>query len=1148
VNLTEVLQYLSDRSVRPLRRDCDRLILHGPLLTLDDPAFGAVVRQHKSLLLAHLEAQAIAPDGNPAWRTADVGGQSIRYRVRWNGCQLCPPDGYLAFDTETTAEDDLLRVIPTLALASVSDGASGHTLIHPDELDRFILAHRQLRWICHNAAFDFWVVAQHLQKQGTGEALAAWWEIADGRLHDSMLLDSLVGLAIDDSYPRPRDLGIVAAEYGGLKIDKQDPYRLRYGEIINVDWNTVDPGFFDYVIKDAIVTHAIHAVLRRKATELIKRYERDIVPGAVEQFGLLTETLQVRKAIALAQITRNGMRLDRDWVQREEQAMRAHLDAAEARLAELCPNLYQCNRDGSPKRTNSGARSRSNTVLISQLQTVKAQLETEGIRVWSPPSKTRPLSTRAEYWEEHREHNDFLDAWLTASEAAKLFQFFQHLHAEEAHPRYATMVRSGRTSAADPNIQQMPRKGPFRGAFVASPGTLLVATDYRFIELVTFAVTAQQRVGYSQLGDVIRQGVDPHAHTAALLLGVPPAEFLRWGQDPEKAPDFKEARQRAKPVNFGVPAGLSAGALKPYAKNNYGVGMTKEEAEALRQQLIDGYSELKTWLSDDAIATLACTLDVPLPELTAAFASRAIWWTPSLTAIQRVLAGKPKKDGEPYKERYVNAIWGDLARWNRRPEFSQFLQAREPSAQLARRICQAGVATTTGRIRGSVKFTQAKNSPFQGLAADGAALALFALIRAGIRVVAFVHDEIIAEVTAENGSVAQADVKQIEHIMVREMARVCGDIVPSVKSAVMERWAKGSGMCLRGDRYYPDSTGDTLPSEDAADVLVVIRNGNGAPITPPSPPSEDVASVPIVISNGEETPATPDKIKPPRRQTVSGPCVAQQPIAPPVKKFGGKANRRSFLARWILSYAREHRVYIEPFLGGGSVLLAKVPSPVEIINDLNSDLSNLWNVLKSDELFPEFLVRVRSTPFGIESWKHARDQLAGRPESRLDRAKAYFVCSRLSRGGQGESFMTHSTRTRRGMPENESAWLSAIENLPDVHERLRGVTLLQPTPAIDVIRQYDEADALIYCDPPYVADSRSGIGQYGDHEMSDEEHRQLLEVLRQCQGHVLLSGYSSKLYDEALHDWACFELVMPADSAGGKAKGRRIERLWSNRR
>jgi DNA adenine methylase len=254
------------------------------------------------------------------------------------------------------------------------------------------------------------------------------------------------------------------------------------------------------------------------------------------------------------------------------------------------------------------------------------------------------------------------------------------------------------------------------------------------------------------------------------------------------------------------------------------------------------------------------------------------------------------------------------------------------------------------------------------------------------------------------------------------------------------------------------------------------------------------------------------------------------------------------LARWILGHAREHRVYVEPFLGGGSVWLAKVPSPVEILNDLNPALSNLWRVLKSPELFPALLARVRATPFGIESWRDARAQLTGRPSDPLDRAVAYFVCSRLSRGGQGQSFLTPTTRTRRGLPEHESAWLSAIENLPTIHERLQGATLLPPTPTLEVIRQYDGADALIYCDPPYVAATRNGIGQYGDYEMSNDDHRQLLAALRQCRGQVLLSGYRSELYDEALRDWNCSEKPMPADSAGGQAKGRRTECLWQNRR
>jgi hypothetical protein len=195
-------------------------------------------------------------------------------------------------------------------------------------------------------------------------------------------------------------------------------------------------------------------------------------------------------------------------------------------------------------------------------------------------------------------------------------------------------------------------------------------------------------------------------------------------------------------------------------------------------------------------------LDVPFAEMTA-LAAR-VWWTPATSPIRRVLSGEPKADGTTYNARYSDAVWSDLARWNRRPEFAQFLQERNPNAKMARRITQAGVSTTTGRIRGSVRFTQSKNSPFQGLAADGAALALFALIRAGVRVVAFVHDEILAEVPAEDGSVALAAVQQIEQIMVREMARVCGDITPSVESAVMDRWTKGASMRIEGDRCFPN--------------------------------------------------------------------------------------------------------------------------------------------------------------------------------------------------------------------------------------------------------------------------------------------------------------------------------------------------------
>src|SRR4029077_4189500 len=135
-----------------------------------------------------------------------------------------------------------------------------------------------------------------------------------------------------------------------------------------------------------------------------------------------------------------------------------------------------------------------------------------------------------------------------------------------------------------------------------------------------------------------------------------------------------------------------------------------------------------------------------------------------------ILAGDPKRlDGKPYQPSFVSRIWASLRGLNRNPELSEALTKRQPSEELAARICHAGVATLTGRIRGRVHYSQARNTPFQGLAADGAALALFALVREGFRVVGFVHDEVLVELPDEGGFVSESVVERVTEIMRRAM-------------------------------------------------------------------------------------------------------------------------------------------------------------------------------------------------------------------------------------------------------------------------------------------------------------------------------------------------------------------------------------------
>ena len=94
-------------------------------------------------------------------------------------------------------------------------------------------------------------------------------------MHDTMLLDELIRLARTDAYPVARDLGVVALEYAGMEIDKDDPFRLRYGEIIGRDWAAVERGFFDYAVKEPIATLAAYHPIRAEAIKLMEAHGYD---------------------------------------------------------------------------------------------------------------------------------------------------------------------------------------------------------------------------------------------------------------------------------------------------------------------------------------------------------------------------------------------------------------------------------------------------------------------------------------------------------------------------------------------------------------------------------------------------------------------------------------------------------------------------------------------------------------------------------------------------------------------------------------------------------------------------------------------------------------------------------------------------------
>lgn len=735
-------------------------------------------------------------------KSVELAGMSYPFSI-WNGEILDSPFG---FDTETEVVEDR-GTTPRVALCTVSDGRASY-LFPPSSLSSFLFKHRNHEWICHNIAFDFWVVHRELERRKLGKRLETLWSIADrGGFVDTMLLDELIRLARYDAYPSPRNLSVVASEYAGIsEINKEDPWRMRYGELIDVPPGRWPIEAQEYAVKDAIVTILAYNGMLPEAIERSERAE--VSEETRKQWGPLTVGIQTRAAIAFGGVERSGIAIDTERVGDTQRGLNDRLEAAAKTLRDLPYSEGLFTRDkktGELKRTASGTPSLSTKILRGILQGVATDIEMDtGCELDLPRTPKGEISASVPEWEDYRDRHPFLGAWADMQELGKLLQFFTRLEGKErVHPRYTTMVRTGRTSARDPNIQQIPRTERIRESFRATGGYLLAQIDYSFIELRTLAAVCESIYGYSQLAQVIRGGIDPHVFTAAMVNDIPIEEFIEWKKS---RPDgFKEHRQSAKAVNFGIPGGLGPTNLAKYAHRTYGVSMTVERAKELRDRIItEVYPEWEGYLSEDSWSIMSRSIGCDRAEMIGWLCREGIPSAPIAGGIRKILVGNPfKANGEAYNPEWVDKVWQALAYLNNRPELQEMLDQRQAGIELMRAVAYSPVKTLTGRVRGRVSYSQARNTPFQGLASDGAKLAIYRLVREGFRVVGFVHDEILIELPEERGSVSLDQLRYVESVMTSEMQRVCPSLPIEVESAIGIAWSKSAGIRIEGDRAFP---------------------------------------------------------------------------------------------------------------------------------------------------------------------------------------------------------------------------------------------------------------------------------------------------------------------------------------------------------
>lgn len=259
---------------------------------------------------------------------------------------------------------------------------------------------------------------------------------------------------------------------------------------------------------------------------------------------------------------------------------------------------------------------------------------------------------------------------------------------------------------------------------------------------------------------------------------------------------------------------------------------------------------------------------------------------------------------------------------------------------------------------------------------------------------------------------------------------------------------------------------------------------------------------------------------------------------PVIRYHGGKFR----LASWILQHFPEHRVYVEPFGGAAGVLMQKPRSFAEVYNDLDGDIVNLFQVLQNADQRDQLTELLVLTPYARSEFEQAFDETC----DPVEQARRTIIRAEMGFGSAGATKGRTGFRidTKREYATAQHIWARFPDRIAAIGQRLAGV-LIEQRPAIEVMQAHDTPDTLHFVDPPYMHGTRNiGSNRYYRHEMTDDDHQQLLSTLKTLQGMVVLSGYPSQQYTEALPDWS--SNTRSHACAAGRGAGIRQECIWLN--
>jgi DNA adenine methylase len=258
----------------------------------------------------------------------------------------------------------------------------------------------------------------------------------------------------------------------------------------------------------------------------------------------------------------------------------------------------------------------------------------------------------------------------------------------------------------------------------------------------------------------------------------------------------------------------------------------------------------------------------------------------------------------------------------------------------------------------------------------------------------------------------------------------------------------------------------------------------------------------------------------------------------PIGWYGGKAHLAERIARLL----PHHHTYVEAFGGAGSVLFAKKRVTLEVYNDIDSGLVTFFRCLRDQ---PERLARLlQFTPYAREeftlclaSWEDTEDD--------LERARRWYVRMRQAFGCSISRSWGHELNGALSGGTRAASFATTIDELERFAQRLRGVQI-EHLDWRELLAHYDSPEACFYLDPPYHPETRSRVGRNHGyrHELTTEDHRELIATVLELESSILLSGYEHPSY-RVLEDHGFKRIAIPHHVRTARV-GRRatVESIW----